>query len=35
MVVSANLFGNALGMLGVAGLLRRTGLKALAAGGAG
>lgn len=35
LVVSANLFGTALGMLGVAGLLRRTGLKALAAGGAG
>ncbi|GEK48718.1 hypothetical protein PRZ61_00795 [Halomonas pacifica] len=35
MVVSANLFGNALGMLGVAALLRHTGLKALAAGGAG
>ncbi|WP_355661138.1 MFS transporter [Halomonas salifodinae] len=35
MVVSANLFGNALGMLGVAALLRRTGLKALATVGAG
>ncbi|MFC7091558.1 MFS transporter [Halomonas salifodinae] len=35
LVVSANLFGTALGMLGVAALLRRTGLKALAAVGAG
>jgi len=33
-VVAANLFGTALGMLGVAAMLRRTGLKALAAVGA-